>query len=90
MDAKQAVGIAKDYIADLFAPEQIRNLGLEEVEFDQGEGVWFVTIGFARPWEQSGFLARSGLAEPRSFKILRISNEDGRVFSVKDRRPVAA
>jgi hypothetical protein len=90
MDVKEAVRIAKAYIVDLFASEQIKNLGLEEVEFDEHKGVWFVTIGFARPWENAGFLASAGLAEPRSYKVLRISNEDGRVISVKDRKRVAA
>ena len=90
MDVKQAAGIAKNYIADLYEAENIKNLGLEEVEFDDDQGIWRVTIGFQRPWEQAGFLARSGLAEPRAYKLLQIADGDGRVLSVRDRRPMAA
>ena len=35
LDMKEAAGLAKGYIAELFAPEEITNVGLEEVEFDQ-------------------------------------------------------
>jgi hypothetical protein len=88
MNVKQAVNVAKDYISDLFVGEQIRNLGLEEVEFDDHRGIWLITIGFARPWENAGFLSKAGLAEPRSYKVVRVTDEDGRVISVKDRRAV--
>jgi len=86
MDVKQAVRTAKDYVSDLFSEEQIRNIGLEEVEFDDTSKVWLVTVGFARPWENAGFLASAGLAEPRSYKEVRLSDADGQVLSVKDRR----
>jgi len=89
MDVKEAVARAKSYVADLFQSEQIRNLGLEEVEFDEKEKAWFVTIGFSRPWEQAGFVAQAGLTEPRALKIVRIS-DDGTVTYLKERRRVAA
>jgi hypothetical protein len=90
MEVKQAVKAAKDYVADLFAEEHIRQIVLEEIEFDEKNRSWFVTIGFARPWEESGALTRAIFPEPRSYKVVRISDDNGRVISVKDRQPVAA
>ena len=34
MDVREAVGAAKDYVARVFAEEDIGSIGLEEVEFD--------------------------------------------------------
>ena len=52
MDVKDAVNAAKTYVAQLFADEGLSNLGLEEVEFDDGSGAWRVTVGFSRPWDR--------------------------------------
>jgi len=89
MNVKEAVAKAKEYISELFQSEQIENLGLEEVEFDDKENAWFVTIGFSRPWEQAGFAAQAGLTHPRALKVVRIS-DDGTVTYMKERRRVAA
>lgn len=87
MDVKEAVGAAKRYIQELFADEGITNIGLEEVEFDEPTGEWQVTIGFSRPWDKLGGLA--GLAsypnQLRSYKVVRISDETGKIISVKNR-----
>ena len=90
MDVKEAVKTAKTYITQLFAEEELSNLGLEEVEFDDSSGTWSVTVGFSRPWdrsEASPFSALAGAARPplRSYKVLRIDDEGGRVVSVKAR-----
>ena len=52
MDAKAAVVPAKQRIADLFAEEGIKNLGLEEIDYDDAQQAWRVTIGFSRPWDE--------------------------------------
>ena len=51
MEVKQAVTMAKRYVIDLFEAEQITNVGLEEIEFDEMSNCWKVTIGFSRPWD---------------------------------------
>ena len=56
MDVKAAVIMAKDHVADVFLGEDIRNVGLEEVEFDDSLGRWIVTIGFSRPWDTKNVL----------------------------------
>ena len=92
MNVNEAVGLAKKHIAELFAEEKIVNLGLEEVEFDDTAKVWLITLGFSRPWDDPknvlAAIAQSAYAR-RVFKQLRVSDEDGRVLSVK-RREVAA
>lgn len=88
MDVKQAVTNAKMYIADLFADEDLRNLGLEEVELDSQTNEWIVTIGFSRPWDEpkNNFAAlTSGSGPRRAFKVVRISNASHNVVSVKNR-----
>ena len=86
MDVKEAVQSARLHIVDVFSAEEITNVGLEEVEFDQVENVWKVTIGFTRPWERQGALGVSlGLKTVRSYKVVRIANGDGTIKSVMDR-----
>ena len=87
MDVKQAVKIAKTHVTDLFADEEIEDIGLEEVEFDESVGMWIVTIGFSRPWDRKTTLnVALGEGRPsRSYKVLQIADTDGRVLSLRDR-----
>lgn len=89
MNVKAAVELGKRYIVDIYAGEEINNIGLEEVEFDEGEKVWYVTVGFSRPWDEPkniySELSGKGTLTKRSFKKLRISDENGTVLSVKNR-----
>ena len=90
MDVKEAVAAAKKYIAELFAQENITRLGLEEVEFDEQEGEWRVTVGFSRPWDAPSALLSitQQLNSPRSYKVVRISDA-GAALSVKNREGVS-
>ena len=54
MDVKEAAKLAKEYVADLFAEEEIGNVGLEEIELAADRRYWEVTVGFSRPWDQGG------------------------------------
>ena len=90
MDVKTAVQIAKTYVSELFSGEQIRNIGLEEVEFDDQTKEWFVTVGFARSWDELSGLEKAVIGVRRSYKVVRMSNVDGHVISVKDRRVAEA
>jgi hypothetical protein len=90
MDVKDAVAAAKKYVAELFGPEGMSNLGLEEVEFDEQAGEWRVTIGFSRPWDSVTGWAVLTTPPPetnprRSYKVVRISDATGAAISVKDR-----
>ena len=91
MDVKEAVGIAKGYVNDLFADESITHVGLEEVVFDERSGDWKVTIGFSPQWNPFNAALSStlggGRPDPhgRSYKVVRIRDGDGRVVSLTDR-----
>ena len=86
MDVKQAVQTAKEHVAHLFADEHIANVGLEEVEFHELDKVWAITIGFSRFWERpKNLLHTLGGDLARTYKIVRIQDESGRVESVRHR-----
>jgi hypothetical protein len=90
MNAIEAVRLAKHHVLDLFAEEDIKNIGLEEVEFNELDNEWSITIGFSRPWDEPNTLLGSALASQmgtpkRSYKVVLISNSDARVISVKNR-----
>ncbi len=85
MDVKEAVKVAKTYVADVFGDEGLFNLGLEEVEHDAD--VWRVTLGFSRPWNtvrNTMTLITGETAPRRSYKVVSI-NEDGEIVSVRNR-----
>ncbi len=87
MDVKEAVQAAKVYLIDLFDDESIDYVGLEEIEFDDVSNQWKITIGFSRPWNRrSAFVAPVGeRAIDRSYKLIRVKDNDGRVVSLTDR-----
>ncbi len=87
MDVREAVKTAKSYIEDIFADEQIGNLGLEEVDFDDAKRVWKVTIGFTRTWnrQMSALEAALGQNPGRSYKTVQINDRDGSVRSMTHR-----
>lgn len=95
MDVKEAVKLAKEHILDLFSEEDIRNLGLEEVEFNEEAKEWLITLGFSRPWNEPESLnniaravaqLRSDQLLQRSYKVVRISDDSlHRIISVKNR-----
>ncbi len=89
MDVKEAVAAAKSYIGDIFAEENINNLGLEEVWLDEQKGEWCVTVGFARPWDKNptNFAAafQTALNPRRSYKMVRISDKTGAIVSLANR-----
>jgi hypothetical protein len=93
MDVKEAVGLAKRHVADLFAQEGVTNLGLEEVEYDDARAQWRITLGFSRPWDRPAPLAAiAGWADgvmKRTYKIV-IIDEAGKVLAVRNRETADA
>lgn len=86
MDAKEAVGAAKGYVAELFADETLSQVGLEEVVFDELSGDWKITIGFAPLWNQPRPLPTVlGTRSARSYKVVRLKDNDGQFVSLTDR-----
>lgn len=94
MEVREAVGNAKQWLANVLQDEGITNVGLEEVEFDEQHGVWLITLGFSRPWNtvstvRDAFATLSG--EPlgrRAYRVLAVREPDGQVISMKRRETV--
>ncbi len=91
MDVKEAIAAAKDYITEIYAEEQITNLGLEEIEHLASDSNWVITVAFSRPWNSPRTRAQEVLenlgavsALKRSYKVITMSN-DGTVLSMKNR-----
>lgn len=87
MEVKQAVQTAKEYIIDLFGDEAITGVGLEEVDLDMESNNWKITIGFYRPLSHRGTLTTvfGKQHEARSYKVVSIDKQSGRVSAVTDR-----
>ena len=85
MDVRDAVRLAKNHVAETFADESIHNVGLEEVELNPVDHVWSVTIGFAREWRETGSIMRTLAPPSRTYNVVRISDEDGSIQSIKHR-----
>lgn len=91
MNVKEAIAAARTYIADIYSDEGVFNIGLEEVEF--GSKSWDVTIGFSRRWDRpksSPFLIAVGqepdtTALSRTYKVVEIDDETGKVLGVRNR-----
>lgn len=88
MDAKQATKLARDWLIEMLADEQVSNLGLEEVELDEEKGVWRITLGFSRPWNTQRNALASLTGEPasrRAYRVITVDDLRGNVVSMKKR-----
>jgi hypothetical protein len=91
MEVKEAVALAKRYVRDVFSDEELSNIGLEEIVYDDASNTWDVTVGFSRPWDSKSPFASAllGPSLPRSYKVVRISDTDGKMLSVRNRQTQA-
>ncbi len=96
MELADAVRVAKQYVKDAFSEEKIRELGLEELTFDEGGQIWNVTVGFSRPWDyvsskdiysQMAEVAAgtAGRAKNRTYKKVLVSDSNGKVLALQNR-----
>jgi hypothetical protein len=86
MELKEAITMAKTYVAELYQGEGGTNFGLEEVR--KNGDVWEVTIGFSRPWDM--VLTGVGIltSKPqyrREYKVLRLKDDTGQVIEMVNR-----
>lgn len=86
MDVKEATHKAREYITEVFADEEITQLGLEEVVHDPDEKQWRITFGFSRPWDRQNTVAVNlGLKTSRAYKVVSINDDNGKIVSLTDR-----
>jgi hypothetical protein len=74
MDVKTAISTAKHYVQDVYADENVTDLGLEEVQYDDGLGQWKEVL------ESLGGVS----ALKRSYKVITVAN-DCTVVAMKNR-----
>ena len=74
MNLKEAAAIAKEEIGHLFAADAPQNVRLEEFLYDDHLAIWSLTIGYALPEQDA-----------RNYKIIRVSEANKSVLSVRDR-----
>jgi hypothetical protein len=77
MNLKDAATVAKQHICDLFVENAPQNVRLEGFIYDDHLMVWSLTIGFAPSGHAHG-------QEPRISKIVRVSEANKSVLSVRD------
>lgn len=88
MQQKNAVARAKAALLELFGDETLRDLGLEEIRFDDADGSWLITLGFSRAWDAPKKIETAlgrELDLNRTYKMVRISDETGAIVSIMDR-----
>lgn len=84
MNMKEAAEAAQRYVADIFGSEKVSNLSFEEGRFDKPSKSWLITVGFTRPWQKPASAALQGL-EPRTLKVVVISDADEALLEIRDR-----
>lgn len=86
MNVKEAVTKAKEWLADVLREEGPVNIGLEEVEYDEEQRVWKITLGFSRPWNTNRNALTTLTGEPstrRAYRIIRINDANREIISMK-------
>lgn len=88
MDARDAIARAKTYVAEVFADDKPRNIGLEEIRFDEDQKAWLITVGFSRPWDAARpYVTALGqdIDLRRTYKVVRVGDADGAIVSLTNR-----
>ena len=96
MDVKQAVASAKGYLSTVFDEEDVTDLRLEEVVYDDTKNIWLITLGFLRPTPMpAGVRLPKGLRGldlpkiARDYKVVSI-DDNGRAISITNREGLPA
>lgn len=88
MNVTEAVVRARNFVKTLYAEEPFAEIGIEEIDFDEFESVWTITIGFRRVWDRPHpieALAGGDLRRGRFFEDVNIRDHDQQVISMKGR-----
>lgn len=87
---KQAVQKAREYFAELFSNDNVKDLALEEVKFDDERNAWLVTLGFKSHREKTitaPSTTRLGSTDIiteslREYKTFNLNPETGDLLSI--------
>lgn len=86
VDVKQAIAAAKAYANHVFSDENVANVGVEEVEKE--DGIWRITLGLSRPWHEAGAASLFDPRAPqRTYHVFSVSDQTGEVsgFRLRER-----
>jgi hypothetical protein len=91
VDVKQAVAKAMDYLKDMYAIEQFKDVLLEEVDLSEDKKFWNVTVGFTRRQESTSggpMATLIGQSEEfkREYKVFQIDADTGDLRSMRSRK----
>ena len=93
MDVKSAITVAKEYARTVFADEDMKNLGVEEVDYDEYTKTWKITLGFSRPRNTPRGPFPAALdpkpLTKRTYRVFDVSEETEKVKSVRIREHLA-
>lgn len=92
LNIKEAVARAKSYASDFFIDDKITDILLEEVDLDDRDGNWKITVSFLRPQlgpssvesGQSAFLGKM-LGQRRIFKVVYVNAQTGELSKIVHR-----
>lgn len=88
IDVKKAVGLAQEYIRELYTDEKTTGLSLEEVDLTTDEKCWLVTLSFY-VLSRGGLGLIGGIVSPgqsvQKFKVVKLDAATGQVKSMKIR-----
>ena len=71
MNVKEAVAKAKEHVSDIFADEQLLNIGLEELRREGND--WLVTVGFS----DHGIATMCYLRSEATFRYIGLTRSSG-------------
>ena len=90
MEIREAVQLAKEFVAHVYDGDHITDIVFEEHDFDHENKSWKITIGFmhpvhARNTADAKTMTPWGRQLRRSYKVVSINDENGKIESFRDR-----
>jgi hypothetical protein len=85
LDVKNAVAVAKTYVADLFRDQGADSFLLEEVEFEESNNQWLVTISFLRQSSRTTLTGNPMPGFERVYKTVVVDAASGNVKALRIR-----
>ncbi len=86
MEVKDVVKMAIKYVIEIFEDDNITNVGLEEVTFNEADKNWRVVVGFSRPWDypQPSVLGNIRPQEQpkRHYKEVIVDDSSGKIEAI--------
>ncbi len=86
VDIKEAVKYGVHFLKEMYEDKEISDITLEEIEMSEDSNHWLVTMSFIRPKATENIHDVFSPKEyERTYKILKVSRDDGCVISMMDR-----